>query len=48
MENRKNLFAALFITFVMVVGAFAAMVHAPGAPAAVGGRDPIDTRANDW
>jgi hypothetical protein len=46
MKTRK-LFVPLFITLVMVVGAFAAMVPAPGAPAAVGDRDPIDTRAYD-
>ncbi|MEE9488846.1 MAG: hypothetical protein V3V91_00195, partial [Thermoplasmata archaeon] len=45
METRKKLFVPLFITFLMVVGAFAVMVPAPGAPAAVGGQDPIDTRA---
>ncbi|MCJ2563062.1 MAG: hypothetical protein LN417_03110, partial [Candidatus Thermoplasmatota archaeon] len=45
MEERKKLFVPLFITFLMVVGAFAVMVPAPGAPAAVGDRDPIDTRA---
>lgn len=45
MEERKKLFMPLFITFLMVVGAFAVMVPAPGAPAAVGGQDPIDTRA---
>jgi hypothetical protein len=47
METKKRIFVPLFITFVMVVGAFAAMVHAPGAPAAVGARDPISTRADD-
>ncbi|MEE9489774.1 MAG: hypothetical protein V3V91_04960, partial [Thermoplasmata archaeon] len=45
MEERKKLFVPLFITFLMVVGAFAVMAPAPGAPAAVGDRDPIDTRA---
>ncbi|MCK4455974.1 MAG: hypothetical protein KAU99_06465, partial [Thermoplasmata archaeon] len=47
METRKKLFVPLFITLVMVVGAFAAMVPAPGAPAAVGDRDPSSTRADD-
>jgi hypothetical protein len=41
----RRLFVPLFITFLMVVGAFAVMVPAPGTDTAVGGRNPIDTRA---
>ncbi|MFQ6107864.1 MAG: hypothetical protein ACE5QF_09840, partial [Thermoplasmata archaeon] len=46
METKKRLFVPLFITFVMVVGAFAVMVPAPGQTA-VGDREPTSTRALD-
>ncbi len=45
MQTEKKLFVPLFITFVMVVGAFAAMVPAPGTMSAVGDRESsTDTR----
>ena len=39
MQTEKKFFVPLFITFVMVVGAFAAMVPAPGTMSAVGDRE---------